>query len=65
MKKIKVNLKNKAYQIIIGRNILASIGREIESLGVGKKILVVSNKKIPKIFLKTVQKWGVTLAEAA
>ncbi len=56
MKKVKVNLKNNAYQILIGRNLLSSIGRLIKPLKVGSKVLIVSNKIIPKVFLSMIEK---------
>lgn len=55
MKKIKVNLKSNSYPILIGRNLLTSTGRLVKQLGVGSEVLVISNKKIPGIFLKTVK----------
>ncbi len=56
MKKVKVNLKNKAYQILIGRNLLSSVGRLIKPLKVGSKVLIVSNKIIPAVFLNAVKR---------
>ncbi len=56
MKKIRVHLKDKAYDILIGRNLLSSSGRFMKPLKTGSKVLIVSNKKISKLFLNPVQK---------
>ncbi len=55
MKRINVNLKHKGYSILIGRNLLSSIGQLIRPLRIGSNILIVSNKKIPSRFLSTIQ----------
>ena len=54
MKKISVPVKDNPYQVLIGRNLLPSIGRLIKPLKIGSKVLIVSNKKIPRVFLNTV-----------
>ena len=48
MKKIRVQLQNRSYDIVIGRGLLAKVGALIKKVTVGKKVLVVSNHKIAK-----------------
>ena len=57
MKKIQIKLaEGRSYSIVIGRNLLSSIAALIKPLGLGKKIFVVTNKKIKsRGFLKTIQ----------
>lgn len=56
MKEIKLNLSERSYSIVIGRNLLASLGRLLKPLGLGSKVLIVSNRCVAGLFLKTVQK---------
>ena len=51
-KRIKVNLKNKSYEIFIQWNILARCGMILKKLNISKKILIVTQAKVPKIFIK-------------
>lgn len=51
MKKIRVNLKNNSYSILVGQDLLSGAGRLIRPLIKGSSILVVTNKKIPSHFL--------------
>ncbi|MCX8093858.1 MAG: 3-dehydroquinate synthase [Candidatus Goldbacteria bacterium] len=48
--KIKVKLKQNSYDIIVGINIINKTGDLIKSLIKGKRILIVSNKKIFKLY---------------
>lgn len=54
MKKIKVRLSYHSYSILIGQNFLSSVGKFIKQLKTGSKVLIVSNKKIPRVFLNTI-----------
>lgn len=55
-KKIRVNLKEKSYDIFIKQDIISSCGKYIKSLNIGKKILIVTQDGIPKQFTSTVEK---------
>lgn len=55
-KKIRVNLKEKSYDIFIKQGIISSCGKYIKSLKIGKKILIVTQDGIPKQFISTVEK---------
>ena len=54
MKKITVHLGSRSYAILIGRNLIPSLGRFLKPLRLGSKILIVSNQKIARLFLKPV-----------
>ena len=55
MKTVKVNLKNQSYPILIGRGLLSAVGRLLKPLRPGSKVLIVSNRKVAGLFLKTVR----------
>ena len=59
--KIKVRLKQSSYNIYIGSGILSRSGRIIKPLIKGKKILIVSNRKVfnlyGKILIKSLKKY--------
>lgn len=55
-KKIRVNLKEKSYDIFIKQGILSSCGKYIKSLNIGKKILIVTQDRIPKQFISNIEK---------
>lgn len=48
MKKIKVNLQNRSYDIVIGRGLIRQAGQFLKSIAAGRKVFVVSNRKIAK-----------------
>ncbi len=52
---IKVNLKEKSYNIFIKENILSSSGNYINQLNIGKKILLVTQNKVPSIWVQKVK----------
>ena len=56
MRKITVHLKNRSYPIVIGRRLLPSLGHLLKPLGLGRKILIVSNRKVARRFLAPVSK---------
>ena len=55
MKKITVSLAGRSYPILIGRKLLPSVGRWVKPLGVGPKVLIVSNRRVAGLFLRTVR----------
>ncbi len=52
---IRVNLKEKSYSIFIKENILSLSGSYISELKVGKKILLVTQSKVPSIWVRKVK----------
>ena len=52
---IKVSLKEKSYNIFIKENILPFCGNYIAQLGIGKKILLVTQNKVPSIWIQKVK----------
>ncbi len=54
-KVIKVNLKEKSYNIFIKENILSVSGNCIGQLKIGKKILLVTQNKVPSIWVQKVK----------
>ena len=54
-KTVKVDLKEKSYNIFIKENILSTSGSYINQLKVGKKILLVTQSKIPSMWLQKVK----------
>ena len=52
MKKINVCLSGRPYSIVIGRDLLARAGRLMRPLKAGKKILIVTNRKVARHYLK-------------
>lgn len=56
MKRIRIRLKNNSYSILIGRGLLARMGGWLKSLRVGKKVLIVSNRRVARLYLGPVSK---------
>lgn len=56
MKKIHVNLGKKSYDIIICDNKIALLGSTIKKLGLGKDIIIITNRKIKQLFGTIVKK---------
>ncbi len=54
MKKVKVNLKEKSYNIIV-RADLAKIGQALRTLKIGQKIMIVTNPKVSRWYLPKVE----------
>lgn len=50
MRKIRVRLKDRSYDIIIGRGLLKSLGFFVKKLGIGKDAVVVTNSRIRKLY---------------
>ena len=53
---IKVDLKEKSYNIVIRENILSSCGNYIGELKIGKKILLVTQSKVPSVWVQKTRK---------
>lgn len=51
---VKVNLGAKSYPIYIGENILPRIGRKARELGIGNKVMVVTNPTVGGLYGQTV-----------
>lgn len=51
-KSIKVNLKEKSYEIFIKGNILDNAAKYLISLNISKRILIITQDKIPKSYIK-------------
>jgi len=54
MEKVRVNLKERSYDICIGSNILKDIGRRIKSFGISPKVAIISNPTVYKLYGKKV-----------
>lgn len=50
MRKVHVALGNRSYDILIGRNLLAKLGRECARLGLGKRCAIIADKNTAKLF---------------
>jgi 3-dehydroquinate synthase len=50
MEKIKVELGERSYDILIGRNILTDIGDYIQSFGLSPKVAIVSNPTVYSLY---------------
>ncbi len=48
MKRISVSLKHRSYDILVGRGILSEAGKKLKALGVGQKVLIVSNRRVAR-----------------
>lgn len=55
MKKIKVNLGKRSYEIILNANILKNFAKYLTNLQIGKKILIVTQKKVPITIIRGVK----------
>lgn len=56
MRRVEVRLRNRRYEILIGKNLIRSIGLHARRLRLGSKILVVTQKRIGRHFLGPVVK---------
>ena len=57
LKKITISLKNSSYPILIGENILKNFNQHyLRYCKNSKKILIISNKKIPKKYINELKK---------
>lgn len=55
MKTIPLRLGERSYSIMVGRNLLGSLGKLLKPLGAGGKVLIVSNRRVAGLFLNEVQ----------
>lgn len=53
---VKVDLKENSYNIIIKQNILSDCGNYLKSLKLSKKILIVTQNKVPRILIERAKK---------
>ncbi|MFC1703401.1 3-dehydroquinate synthase [Candidatus Omnitrophota bacterium] len=56
MKKVRVHLKNKAYEIIIGSGALKDVGKRLKALTVGENAVIITNDKIKSLVGNTLSK---------
>jgi len=65
MKTIKVNLKKRSYNIIIGSGLLKQAGRRIKSMNIGSDAFVITNARIKNkygsLLSKTLQAAGINV----
>jgi len=50
IKKLRVNLKERSYDIIIGKNILNRLGTELKRLKIGQDAIIITNSFLKKKF---------------
>lgn len=50
MKKIKVNLKERKYEILVGHHILSRLGDAVASLKLGRDAVIITNHFIQKLY---------------
>jgi 3-dehydroquinate synthase len=52
MKRVKVSLSERSYDIIIGRGILQACGKTLKSLGIGRDAVVITNSRLAGLYGK-------------
>jgi 3-dehydroquinate synthase len=52
MKTIRVRLKERSYDILVGKGLLKSCGRQLKSLDIGKDAVVITNSRVATLFKK-------------
>lgn len=66
MKKVRVSLGNRSYDILIGKGLLGSVGAIAAGLKIGDGAIVVTNKKLSRLFYKKIssslKRAGITSA---
>lgn len=55
MKRIRVSLGSRSYDILIGQGLISAIGSILKRLKVGKDVIIVSNKTLAKIYFKRIE----------
>ncbi len=55
MKTIIVELKDKSYKILIKSKLLSTVSTHLKSLKLGKKILIITQDKVPKSYTNTLK----------
>lgn len=53
MHKIRVRLKDRSYDILIGRGVLSRLGLLVRRLGIGRDAVIVTNSRIKKLYGNT------------
>lgn len=56
MKKIRVSLGKRSYNILIGRGLIHKCGRIIKALDIGKDAVVITNSRIAQLYGRAVEK---------
>ena len=56
MKKIRVRLKNRSYDIIIGRGVLNRLGLIVKKLNLGRNAVIITNTTVSKLYGKKIEK---------
>ena len=54
MKKVRVDLKENAYKILIGHDFLSKLGIHLKSLGIGQDAVVITHPVIHQFYGKTI-----------
>lgn len=55
LESIKVNLEEKSYKIYLGLNCIKNTGTYLSQLKISKRILIITQNKVPKIYLSTLK----------
>jgi 3-dehydroquinate synthase len=55
MKKVNLRLGKRSYKIVMGKNLLPSLGRLVKPLGLGSKVLIATNRRVAGLFLGRVR----------
>lgn len=55
MKKVKVNIKEKSYDIVIGHNILNKLGAQVKTLGLGTDAVIITNSIVKRLHGKVLE----------
>src|SRR5262245_31771916 len=56
MSSLKVALGERSYEIVIGENLLASVGSLIVPLVQGKRVIVITDDSVEKLYLPALKK---------
>ncbi len=56
MKKIRVHLGERSYDVLIGRNLIRNCGRIIKKLKIGTDAVVITNSRVAALYKKTIEK---------
>ena len=55
MRIVRVRLKNRSYDIVIGRALLKKAGAILKRLGIGKDAVVITNRRLLKLYRKPLE----------
>ena len=55
-KKLSVELKERSYEIIVGKDLIKTAGQKIEKTISGKDIIIISDKNVAKYYLTELRK---------